>query len=527
MHAPSILISLVFLTGVAVAQQSGSHVPQSSATTLNFDKDANGKLPAGWKVEGTSQKGPVATWQVVSDPTAPSKPNVLALSKINHDSGSTFNICWTDTLRFRNGSLEVRFKAVSGEEDQGGGLIWRARDKDNYYIARYNPLEENYRVYYVKDGARKQLASEKVMIPASQWHAMKIEHDGNHIECYLDGKKYLDVIDATFAAEGGIGLWTKADAVTSFDDLKVFADLDETTVKAEQSSARAQLDTARIEQITGLKGTLNAQENVFKVSQPRSDVSVSVDGRPLEPFMGLTSWASFMPGVKNAASGGAMVMGDLVLFEDEVNPAMDALFNAGLSVTALHNHFFHAEPSVYFMHIGGEGEAESLARGVRAALDTVKSIRATFSQPSKGGAAASVPTTNGISTDRIKAILGMDGTAKDGMFKVVVGREAKMPCGCTVGKEMGVNTWAAFAGSDERAIVDGDFVTFEGELQTVLKALRQAHINIVAIHNHMEGESPKAIFLHYWGKGKAEDLARGVKATLDAQTAAHTQHDQH
>ncbi len=291
------------------------------------------------------------------------------------------------------------------------------------------------------------------------------------------------------------------------------------SVPVHQPPSPATLDNAKIEQITGLKGALNTQENVFKVSQPRSDVPVSVDGRPLEPFMGLTSWASFVPGAKTQA----MVMGDLVLFEDEVNPVIDALFDAGLSVTALHNHFFHANPSVYFMLISGEGETESLAVGVRAALDTVKSIRTESPHPSTGGAAANVPTMNSISAEKIKAILGDDaanGTAKDGMFKIVVGRTVAMPCGCTIGKEMGVNTWAAFAGSDEHAIVDGDFVTFNGELQLVLKALRSGGIKIVAIHNHMEGESPKVIFLHYWGVGRAEDLAATVKAALDAQRKA-------
>ncbi|MCI0366125.1 MAG: DUF1080 domain-containing protein [Phycisphaerales bacterium] len=216
MHASSILISLILLTSTLAPR-----APANSSITVNFDKNATGKLPEGWKAEGTNQKGPVATWQVMADPTAPSGPNVLALSKINHDSGDTYNICWSDRITFKDGQIEVRFKAISGEEDQGGGVIWRARDKNNYYIARYNPLEENYRVYFVKDGARKQLATQKIAIPAGEWHTMKIEHKGDHIECSLDGKKHLDVHDATFASEGGVGLWTKADAVTSFDDLKV------------------------------------------------------------------------------------------------------------------------------------------------------------------------------------------------------------------------------------------------------------------------------------------------------------------
>ena len=276
------------------------------------------------------------------------------------------------------------------------------------------------------------------------------------------------------------------------------------------------LDTTEIERVTGLKGSLNKDENVFKVTRPRTDVKVLVDGRPLEPFMGLTSWAAFTPG----KAGKTMVMGDLVLFADEVNPVMSAALDNGLAVTALHNHFFFDEPRVYFMHIGGEGDAGALARGVRAALDAAASVRGASPKPAGGGGAAGVATTNAITAGPLEEALGVKGQAKDGMFKAVIGRNVAMPCGCTVGKEMGVNTWAAFAGTDQSAIVDGDFVTMGSELQPVLKALRHAGVDIVAIHQHMEGEDPKAIFLHYWGKGPARDLARAVKAALEAQAGA-------
>ncbi len=270
------------------------------------------------------------------------------------------------------------------------------------------------------------------------------------------------------------------------------------------------LDTARIEEITGLKGALNEAEGVFKVSQPRDDVKVSVDGWPMPPFMGLTSWAAFAAGKKKAA----MVMGDLVLFQDEVNPVMSAAFDAGLSVTALHNHFFYDNPKVYFMHIGGEGDMEKLAGGVKAALGKAKEIRAAKKEMSTTFGAPSMPEKNSITSARLEDALGVKGQAKDRMFKVVVGRTTKMPCGCEVGKEMGVNTWAAFAGTDDNAVVDGDFVVTEDELQPVLKSLRASNINIVAIHNHMTHEQPRMIFLHYWGRGRAVDLAGAVKAAL-------------
>jgi hypothetical protein len=275
------------------------------------------------------------------------------------------------------------------------------------------------------------------------------------------------------------------------------------------------LDTATIDSATGLKGALNKEEGVYKVSAPRTDVKVTVDGSVLPPFMGLTSWAAFMADPK----GGAMVMGDLVLFEDEVNPVMSALFAKGLTVTALHNHFFYSQPQVYFMHLGGQGPTDKLAAGVRAALDQVKQVRSANPELAKSFSHPAIPATSAISADPLTAIIGGKPTAKDGMVKFIIGRSVAMPCGCQVGKEMGVNTWAAFMGSDDVAVVDGDFVTVAGELQPVLHALRAGGVNIVAIHSHMEDETPKLIYLHYWGVGRAADLGKALRAALDVQSA--------
>jgi hypothetical protein len=278
--------------------------------------------------------------------------------------------------------------------------------------------------------------------------------------------------------------------------------------------AAAALDIAVIEQNTGLKGTLNQEENVFKVSKPRDDIEITVDGRTMPPFMGLTSWAAFTP----ADDGQTMMMGDTVLFEDEVNPVMSAALDSGLEVTALHNHFFFDEPKVYFMHIGGMGDAGELAAGVKKVYDKIAEVRAAQQQPKKAFSGANVETTNAISPEPLEKILGTKGQVMDGMFKVAIGRPAAMHA-TTVGKEMGVNTWAAFAGSDDAAVVDGDFAITEPELQPVLKAMRHEGINIVAIHQHMTGEEPRILFLHYWGKGNAKELAQGLKLALDAQAA--------
>jgi hypothetical protein len=279
-------------------------------------------------------------------------------------------------------------------------------------------------------------------------------------------------------------------------------------------AADQKLDTGRIEQITGMKGTFNEKENVFKVTTPRTDVQVSVDGWKMPPFMGLGPWAAFTP-----HRSGAMVMGDMVLFQDEVNPAMSAALDAGLEVSALHNHFFFDEPKVYFMHIGGEGPAEKLAAGVRAIFDKVKEVRAASPLPATAFAGERIPEKSAVSPEPLERILGAKGQVNNGMYKVVLGRTTKM-MGTTVGSEMGVNTWAAFAGSDDNAVVDGDFAMRENELQAVLRTMRKEGINIVAIHSHMAGEAPRILFLHYWGRGKAEDLARALRRTPDAQRAA-------
>lgn len=280
------------------------------------------------------------------------------------------------------------------------------------------------------------------------------------------------------------------------------------------SAAAAQLDPARLELLTGLKGTWNAAQGVFKVMRPRNDLPVTVDGWKMPPFMGLTSWAAFSAGKDNEA----MVMGDLVLFEDEVNPVMSALLDSGLEVTALHNHFFYDEPRVYFMHIGGEGAADKLAGGVKLAFAKQQEIRAANPTPRRGFG-GSIPTPSSLGAAPLEAILGAKAQAKDGMVKFVFGREATMDCGCRVGADMGINTWAALAGAEGDAVVDGDFAVHENELQTVLKSLRASGINIVAIHHHMTGESPRYLFIHYWGRGPAASLAHSLKTALNAQTA--------
>lgn len=267
-------------------------------------------------------------------------------------------------------------------------------------------------------------------------------------------------------------------------------------------------DGARIEVLTGLKGKLNSAEGVFKVTFPRTDIKATVGGVRMNPELGLTAWAAF-----TRAGDHTMVMGDIVMLESEVNTVMSVALDNGLEVTALHNHFLWDNPKVMFMHISGMGEEEKLAGAVGKVIDKLKAV--IRDKPPLPYAQID-PAQTSVDGKRIAEIVGTPGSLKDGVYKIVIGRTAKMGAH-VVGKEMGVNTWAAFAGSDELAVVDGDFAMLESEVQDVLKALRAGGISIVAIHNHMTFESPRMVFLHYWGTGPTVQLARALRAALDTQ----------
>jgi Domain of Unknown Function (DUF1259) len=274
-------------------------------------------------------------------------------------------------------------------------------------------------------------------------------------------------------------------------------------------SGEKAFDTATIERLTGVKGELGEREGVFKVNVPRNDLDITVAGVRMTPPLGLTSWAAFQK-----AGEQVMVMGDLVVLEDQVNLVMSVALKSGLEVTALHNHFFWDTPKVMFMHIGGMGDEATLAGAVGKVFAKIKE---TSDGKGEVPQAEINPSQTSLDPRIIEDTLGVKGQMANGVYKLSIGRTATMH-GHEVGNAMGVNTWAAFAGSDEKAVVDGDFVMFEREVQPVLKALRGAGINIVAIHQHMIEESPRTVFLHYWGVGPTRELAKGLKAALDTQS---------
>jgi hypothetical protein len=269
--------------------------------------------------------------------------------------------------------------------------------------------------------------------------------------------------------------------------------------------AEGAMDTAAIERLTGAKGMLDEKEGVFKVSVPRKDLSVTIAGVKMTPPMGLTSWSAF-----ERAGKDDMVMGDMVMTEDQVSPVMSAALDNGLEVTALHNHFIWDSPRIMFMHIGGMGPEQNLATAVGRVFVTIKETSGKSNQPN----AQIDPAHSSLDPAKLDSALGLKGQYKDGVYKFVVGRTTQMH-DVAVGNQMGVNTWGTFAGSDDKAVVDGDFAMHESELQDVLKTLRKAGINVVAIHQHMVGEQPRIMFLHYWGVASANDLARGLRAALD------------
>ncbi len=280
------------------------------------------------------------------------------------------------------------------------------------------------------------------------------------------------------------------------------------SVAQHPSNSPVALDTVKIEQLTGSKGKLDTAESVFKISQPRTDLSVTVAGVKMTPQMGLTSWMGFQ-----AAGDQVMVMGDIVLQEDQINPVMSVALNNGLEVTGLHNHFLWVKPGIMFMHVGGMGSLETLATGVGKVFAKVQEThRGKKRVPVTGFDAAKTA----LDPKPIETIIGAPAEKTGEVYKVTLGRTTQMN-GHSAGKAMGINTWAVFAGSNEKAIVEGDFAMLEPELQGVLKALRGASINIAGIHHHMVNETPKIVFLHYWGTGSVSDLVKGIKTALDTQ----------
>lgn len=266
-------------------------------------------------------------------------------------------------------------------------------------------------------------------------------------------------------------------------------------------------DYQQVLKIVGKQGDYKA--NVLKVNIPRNDLHMKIADYSVPTPFGFGGWFAMTKG----DGGDDVLMGDLVLTQDEVNPVMSALLDHGLEVTALHNHFFWDEPRVFFMHIHGHGKAVDLANQIKPAIDLIGQHRPVES----GQASSAAPKESTLDTDKIAKIAGHSGDKSGPVYKITVGRDDLdvKEMGAPISSRMGLNTWAAFVGSNEDAAVAGDIAMLESEVQPVLKALRAHGVDVVAIHHHMINSRPVIIFLHYWGRGPADKLATGFKAALD------------
>jgi hypothetical protein len=276
------------------------------------------------------------------------------------------------------------------------------------------------------------------------------------------------------------------------------------------SVAQAQEMPAAYKQVLDTLGkTGDFKDGVLKVNIPRSDLSITVANVKTPTPFGFGGWVALTTG-----TGTDVMMGDLVLTQDEVNPVMSALLDNGLEATALHNHFFWDEPRMFYLHVHGHGSPAELARKLKPALDLIGKGAPAAAPAATPGAAAPTPA---IDTATVAQIAGHPGETNGAVYKITVGRDdlKLTEMGAPINARMGLNTWAAFVGTNENAAVAGDVAMTANEIQPVLKALRKSGIDVVAIHHHMTSTNPTIYFLHYWGTGSADKLATGFRAALD------------
>lgn len=264
------------------------------------------------------------------------------------------------------------------------------------------------------------------------------------------------------------------------------------------------------------KGDFKA--GVLKVNIPRNDLKMTIQGFATPTPFGFGGWVA----LTRAEDGSDVMMGDLVLLQDEVNPVLSALLDKGIDVTALHNHFFWDDPHVFYMHVHGMGKAADLAKRVKPGLDLIGHVKPEAPAPASTGGTP-------LDTVKLAKIVGHMGEQTGPVYKITVGRDdlGMKEHGAVIDARMGLNTWAAFVGTQEDAAIAGDVAMLENEVTPVLKALRKNGLDVVAIHHHMTGDRPVVIFLHYWGRGSAEKLAAGFKEALDelgrgTSTSSHT-----
>lgn len=270
-------------------------------------------------------------------------------------------------------------------------------------------------------------------------------------------------------------------------------------------------DIATIEQVTGMKGKANNGE--YKITVPQNDLKVEVDGFKIIPPMGLSTWIAF-----SYSKDGAMLMGDIIMSENDVKPVQQEVIKQGLTISAIHNHFIRNHPNVVFMHVGGSGSVDVMAA---KAKDIFAAVTTSRGHNPAASPADSVVTS--LDAGKLDTIIGSKGEWNKGVYKYTIGRPdiSLKEHGLPVSTFMGFNTWAAWQGTPDHAAVAGDFAMLEDEVAPVIKALIEHGIEVVAVHNHMVHEQPRIFYLHYWGTGNAEQLANGLKAALNETGKKH------
>jgi hypothetical protein len=282
------------------------------------------------------------------------------------------------------------------------------------------------------------------------------------------------------------------------------------SAKAGSSAMLSPEEMAAIDQALGKKGTVIADQAVYSVPLPRNDLKVTIKGEAVPTPLGFGGWVAF----KKTPDGQTVFMSDTVLLQEEINPVISAANAGGIEVTAIHNHFFYEEPRIFYMHLHGHGEAAPLAQGYANAIRPSPLLPANQPAPASSSAPGAAER---FDLARLGEIAGHEGQANGPVYKITVGRSdlKVMAMGTEITTAMGLNSWAAFAGDKERAHIAGDIGMLEPEVNPVIRALRRNNLEVVALHHHMLGEEPRTIFLHYYGTGLAETLARGFRAALD------------
>ena len=275
-------------------------------------------------------------------------------------------------------------------------------------------------------------------------------------------------------------------------------------------------EIAAIDAAIGKKGKWIDAEAVYTVALPRADLHVSIKGDPVPTSFGFGGWMS----IKRTMNGkSAMLMGDTVLLQEEVNPLISAAQAQGLEISAIHNHFFYLDPVVFYVHVHGMGEPADLATRYAAAIQSSKVSPA--NQPPAGPPPAHT-AKDIFDIPALDAIIGATGNVNGATYKYVIGRkDLKVTAmGVELTPNIGLNTWAAFTGAADQAHIAGDVAMLASEVNPVIAALRKNDLEVVAVHSHMLTESPRIFFLHYYGTGPATTLARGFRAAID-ELGAH------